>query len=124
MRGSCALGTHSQWFQPLQKLQENERLVLTQFVRSNAGLTCIDIINGLGSLEITDAVPMDVDSEADPQRAAANMLVSYAPFFSPEELMQPKLATRSEMESVLLDLRKRAGLDEYFGDEEMPAAKA
>ena len=63
MRGSCTLGAHSQWFQPLQKLQENERLVLTQFVHSNAGLTCIDIINGLGSLEITDAVLMDVDSE-------------------------------------------------------------
>lgn len=64
--------------------------------------------------------PMEVDS--DPQRAAANLLVSHAPFFSPEELMQPKLPTRSEMEGVLLELRKRAVLDEYFGDEEMAKA--
>jgi pre-mRNA-splicing factor ISY1 len=64
---------------------------------------------------------MDVDgavAASDPQRAAADLLVKYAPFFSPEELMQPKLPTRNEMEDVLLQLRKRAVLDEYFGDEQ------
>jgi len=75
-----------------------------------------------------DSEPMEVDQPSsdsqtqDPQRAAADLLVSYAPFFSPEELMQPKLPTRSEMEGVLLELRKRAVLDEYFGDEEMAKA--
>ena len=31
--------------------------------------------------------------------------------------MPPKMPTVEEMEGVLLDLRKRALVDEYFGDE-------
>jgi len=45
-------------------------------------------------------------------RAAA----AFIPFLTPEELSPPKLPTRDEMEGVLLALRKRALLEEYFGD--------
>ena len=68
MRGCCALGAHGRCFDPLQKLQQNQWSVLHLFICSNIGLTCIDVINDLGSLEITDAVPMDVDSDGTVMR--------------------------------------------------------
>jgi pre-mRNA-splicing factor ISY1 len=45
-------------------------------------------------------------------RAAA----SYIPFLDTENLLPPKLPSREEMEGVLLDLRKKALVEEYFGD--------
>jgi len=66
-------------------------------------------------LKPPDADAMEVDS--DPQKAAARMLADYIPFFEAEELMPPKLLSRTEMEGVLLELRKKALVGEYFGDE-------
>ena len=41
---------------------------------------------------------------------------AYIPFLSVESLLPPKMPTKEEMEGVLLELRKRALVDEYFGN--------
>lgn len=46
----------------------------------------------------------------------AQLVASFIPFLSPEDLSPPKLPTTEQMEEVLLGLRKRALLEEYFGD--------
>ncbi|EPQ50794.1 Isy1-like splicing factor [Gloeophyllum trabeum ATCC 11539] len=40
---------------------------------------------------------------------------SYIPFLCPEHLLPPKIPGREEMEKILLDVRKKAVLEEYFG---------
>jgi pre-mRNA-splicing factor ISY1 len=45
-------------------------------------------------------------------RAAA----AYIPFLSVESLLPPKMPTKEEMEGVLLELRKRMLVEEYFGN--------
>ncbi|TFK52864.1 pre-mRNA-splicing factor ISY1 [Heliocybe sulcata] len=45
----------------------------------------------------------------------AKAAVSYIPFLSPEHLLPPKIPGREEMEKILLDVRKRAVMEEYFG---------
>jgi pre-mRNA-splicing factor ISY1 len=63
----------------------------------------------------------DVDMEEDPvaaresARPAAEAAASFIPFLSVENLMPPRLPSREEMEGVILDLRKRALVEEYFG---------
>ncbi|KAH9854541.1 Isy1-domain-containing protein [Lenzites betulinus] len=62
----------------------------------------------------TDAnAPSDAEMLAHAQRTAA-----YIPVLSAEILMPPKLPTREEMEKFLLELRKKALVEEYFGEEE------
>ncbi|KAG8787039.1 NineTeen Complex (NTC) component [Serendipita sp. 401] len=41
---------------------------------------------------------------------------SFIPFLTPEQLAPPKLPTKEEMETILLELRKRTLLQEYLGD--------
>lgn len=48
---------------------------------------------------------------------SAKAAAAFIPFLSPEELLPPKLPTKTEMENVLLGLRKQALLDEYFDEE-------
>ncbi len=36
-------------------------------------------------------------------------------FLSPAEIAPPKMPTKEEMQAVLLDLRKKAMLEEYLG---------
>ncbi|KAI0649888.1 Isy1-domain-containing protein [Trametes meyenii] len=50
--------------------------------------------------------------------AHATRTAAYIPVLSPEILVSPKLPTREEMEAFLLELRKKALVEEYFGDEE------
>jgi len=58
------------------------------------------------------SAPMDkLDVALQHARAAA----AYITFLKPEELLPPKLPTRQEMEEVLLGLRKKALVEEYFG---------
>jgi pre-mRNA-splicing factor ISY1 len=52
------------------------------------------------------------DATLEHARAAA----AYIPFLDADSLLPPKLPTREEMEGVLLDLRKKALVEEYFGD--------
>jgi len=55
---------------------------------------------------------MDVsDSQHEHARAAA----AFISFLALENLLPPKLPTREEMEGVLLNLRKQALVEEYFG---------
>ncbi|PPQ79013.1 hypothetical protein CVT25_002322 [Psilocybe cyanescens] len=55
-------------------------------------------------------------SAAETSRIHAQAAASYIPFLDVEHLLPPKLPTHSEMEGVLLALRKKALVDEYFGD--------
>ena len=48
--------------------------------------------------------------------AHARAAAAYIPFLSVESLLPPKMPTKEEMEGVLLDLRKRALVEEYFGN--------
>lgn len=48
--------------------------------------------------------------------AHARAAAAHIPFLSVESLLPPKLPTKEEMESVLLELRKRALVEEYFGN--------
>jgi len=48
--------------------------------------------------------------------AHARAAAAYIPFLSVETLLPPKMPTKGEMEGVLLELRKRALVDEYFGN--------
>ncbi|KAI0301374.1 Isy1-domain-containing protein [Russula brevipes] len=48
--------------------------------------------------------------------AHAHAAAAYIPFLSVESLLPPKMPTREEMEGVLLELRKRVLVEEYFGN--------
>ena len=56
-------------------------------------------------------------NEDSPAAAHARAAAAYIPFLTPEMLMPPKMPTTEEMEKVLLDLRKKALVEEYFGNE-------
>lgn len=56
-------------------------------------------------------------NEDSPTAAHARAAAAYIPFLTPEMLMPPKMPTSEEMEKVLLDLRKKALVEEYFGNE-------
>ena len=49
--------------------------------------------------------------------AHAKRTAAFIPVLSPEMLVPPKLPTREEMEAFLLELRKKALVEEYFGNE-------
>ena len=57
--------------------------------------------------------PTDGPTAEEIAKAAA----AYISFLDPNALMPPKLPTREEMEGFLLQLRKKALVEEYFGDE-------
>ncbi|KAF7973080.1 hypothetical protein HWV62_16276 [Athelia sp. TMB] len=59
--------------------------------------------------------------DEDPQMVHARAAAAFIPFLSPENLLAPTLPTREEMESVLLGLRKKALMEEYFGGDEQAA---
>ena len=48
--------------------------------------------------------------------AHAKATAAYIPFLSAEYLLPPKMPSHEEMEQFLLDLRKKALVEEYFGD--------
>ncbi|TEB32802.1 Isy1-like splicing factor [Coprinellus micaceus] len=56
-----------------------------------------------------------VDGDAD-ARVHAEAAAAYIPFLTADNLLPPTLPTREEMEAVLLDLRKKALVEEYFGE--------
>ncbi|KAG8942197.1 NineTeen Complex (NTC) component [Tulasnella sp. 419] len=63
---------------------------------------------------------VDDDVEMDGEKSQKSNQVRLPPslaFLSPEELAQPSMPTKSEMEDVLLQIRKRALLEEYLGNE-------
>ncbi|KAL1748056.1 Isy1-like splicing factor [Schizophyllum fasciatum] len=54
-------------------------------------------------------------SPSDPTYQHAQAAASYIPFLATENLLPPKLPTHADMEELLLDLRKKALVEEYFG---------
>ncbi|KIM82676.1 hypothetical protein PILCRDRAFT_819985 [Piloderma croceum F 1598] len=56
-----------------------------------------------------------IDNVSDPQREHARAAAAFISFLAPENLLPPKLPMREEMEGVLLNLRKQALVEEYFG---------
>jgi pre-mRNA-splicing factor ISY1 len=69
--------------------------------------------------------PLQMDSDSGLDASVhvfhAQAAAKFIPFLTPEHLMPPKLPSSKEMENVLLDLKKRALLEEYFGTENAPA---
>jgi len=59
--------------------------------------------------------PATGDSVDTPQHKHARAAAAFISFLAPENLLPPKLPTREEMEGVLLNLRKQALVEEYFG---------
>ncbi|TFK75539.1 Isy1-like splicing factor [Pluteus cervinus] len=59
-----------------------------------------------------DAPPTDSDAVL----VHAKLAASFMPFLTPEHLIPPKLPNREELEQILLELRKKALVEEYFGD--------
>ncbi|KAJ7052538.1 Isy1-like splicing factor [Mycena amicta] len=58
----------------------------------------------------------DAETPAAKVLAHARLAAGYMPFLSPSLLVPPKLPTTAELESVLLALRKKALVQEYFGE--------
>ncbi|KAG8808220.1 NineTeen Complex (NTC) component [Serendipita sp. 399] len=57
------------------------------------------------------------DQVMDDQEATnGDSATSFIPFLTPEQLAPPKLPTKQEMDTILLELRKRTLLQEYLGD--------
>jgi pre-mRNA-splicing factor ISY1 len=48
----------------------------------------------------------------------ARMVAAHVTFLDSESLLPPKMPTREEMEGVLLGLRKKALVEEYFGHDQ------
>ncbi|KAJ3932456.1 MAG: Isy1-like splicing factor [Lentinula lateritia] len=65
---------------------------------------------------ISGSTPADQSQQAS---FHAQTAASFIPFLSAENLLPPNMPTRVEMEQVLLDLKKKALVEEYFGDEKM-----
>ncbi|KAJ3996960.1 Isy1-like splicing factor [Lentinula boryana] len=65
---------------------------------------------------ISSSIPADQLQQAF---LHAQTAASYIPFLSAESLLPPKMPTRVEMEQVLLDLKKKALVEEYFGNEKL-----
>ena len=63
------------------------------------------------------SVPLDAFAVAptDPAYQHAQAAASYIPFLATENLLPPKLPTHGDMEELLLELRKKALVEEYFG---------
>jgi len=64
------------------------------------------------------AASASVDGTSDPHVEHARAAAAFIPFLTPEDLLPPKMPTRKEMEGVLLNLRKQALVEEYFGNGE------
>ena len=64
--------------------------------------------------DVTSELP--TPSNVDTARIHAQVAAAHIPFLDIEHLLPPKLPTHDEMEGVLLALRKKALVEEYFGD--------
>jgi len=57
-------------------------------------------------------------AESDLTYMHAQAAASYISFLNTEHLLPPKMPSRAEMEAILLGLRKKALVEEYFGEGE------
>ncbi|KAJ8517712.1 hypothetical protein ONZ45_g5125 [Pleurotus djamor] len=74
----------------------------------------VDMEDGTKRTKSDDSL---ASSKIEPARQHAQMAASYITFLDAESLLPPKMPTREEMEKVLLELRKKALVEEYFGEE-------
>jgi len=65
--------------------------------------------------DIPTAAP-DLTPSANTARMHAQAAAVHIPFLNVEHLMPPKLPSHGEMEGIILTLRKKALVEEYFGD--------
>lgn len=56
------------------------------------------------------------ESTDDPVLQGAKAAALFIPFLSPDDLLPPKLPTKEQLEGILLGLRKKALVEEYFGE--------
>lgn len=61
-------------------------------------------------------VSMDGADPVDVAAAHARAAAAFIPFLSAEDLTAPKMPGKEQMEAFLLDLQKRALVEEYFGN--------
>ncbi len=69
-----------------------------------------------GDSESTTAKAPAPAAVMDPVRIHAQTAASFISFLDTEQLLPPKMPSHDEMESVLLQLRKKALVEEYFGE--------
>ena len=87
-------------------------------LRESLGLETDEPIPKLQRPHQGQAITTGADANDDsPAAVHARAAAAYIPFLTAEMLMPPKMPTTEETEKVLLDLRKKALVDEYFGDE-------
>lgn len=67
-----------------------------------------------GTAALTNGVGLTPDEDVVLRSAQA--AAAFIPSLSPQDLLPPKLPTKEELEGVLLDLRKKALVEEYFGE--------
>ncbi|KAJ3528986.1 hypothetical protein NMY22_g9186 [Coprinellus aureogranulatus] len=73
--------------------------------------------DGDSDVQMSDEAGNSSESQALAQaRMHAEAAAAYIPFLTADNLLPPKLPSREEMEGVLLDLRKKALVEEYFGE--------
>ncbi|OCH90474.1 pre-mRNA-splicing factor ISY1 [Obba rivulosa] len=65
-----------------------------------------------------DAVTPGSTSPEEVMQAQARAAAAFIPFLAPENLLPPKMPTRDEMEEFILELQKKALVEEYFGNEQ------
>ncbi|KAF9001138.1 Isy1-domain-containing protein [Cyathus striatus] len=65
---------------------------------------------------VVPAIAENAGAEADTVYLHAQAAASFIPFLQTEHLLPPKLPSREEMEEVILTLRKKSLVEEYFGD--------
>jgi len=68
--------------------------------------------------EGSNNTPSGAEVISEPQMEHARAAAAFITFLTPENLLPPTLPTREEMERVLLNLRKQALVEEYFGNGE------
>jgi pre-mRNA-splicing factor ISY1 len=67
--------------------------------------------------DLASTVAQTASTTTNPVLLHAQTAASFIPFLDAEHLLPPKVPSREEMETVLLQLRKKALVEEYFGDE-------
>lgn len=60
-------------------------------------------------------IPSSEPSAQDHDLLGAQAAAAFIPFLSPQDLLPPKLPSKEDLEGVLLSLRKKALVEEYFG---------
>ncbi|KAI0031777.1 Isy1-like splicing factor [Vararia minispora EC-137] len=72
-----------------------------------------------GDATMTDVAKAPKPPSDDPRAVAeahARSAAPFIPFLSAEDLMPPKMPSKDQMEAFLLELQKRALVEEYFGN--------